>query len=233
METQNYQRVILAAFKRGNSCRKAPYKIIGDLPPPPSPTDLHLSAKGKANVEFTKGNYLPKQWWGLVCKNIDKLYYEKIGSTEPATTQKQKNLWSKIFRVTVKDIHWDELRLKGQKAISKRKIKNNIIASCPQKTKPVPPPVEEPEVPLSAKEIADERFIAGGYKNARYWWKLVCTGIDELYQRKTGNDDEQEIWKNILGATVDDIHRDELKNKGYDAAMRKSDIKKNITSSCQ
>jgi hypothetical protein len=277
-ETQNYHKVILAAYNRGNACNKAPPTFIDDLPLPPSPPDIDLSAKGKADVEFTKnkGMYSSKQWWGLVCKNIDKVYYENIGSTEPAITQKERKLWLKILNVTVKDIHRDELRLKGQKAMSKNRIRNNIKAYCPKTTREQPveelpveeqpveelpveeqaveelsleeqpveeptieePPVQEPaQIPLSAKKIADDNFKTGGYKK-RDWWKLVCKAIDHIYNKKTGKliastNSEIEIWKNILGATVNDIHRDELKNKGYDAAMRKSDIKKNITSSCQ
>jgi hypothetical protein len=238
-ETQHYHKVVLAAYKRGNSCKKAPSRIIAGLPDSISVSDdMDFSAKGKADVEFikNKGKYSAKQWWGLVCKNIDKVYYEKIGSTEPARTQKQIKLWSKIFNVTVKDIYQDELRLKGKNAMPKNRISDNIKQNCPKTTKPQP--YQEPSLnPRSAKDMADKIFTKNGYTNPRYWWRIVCEAVDQKYYTNTGNfiantDYEKEIWKNILRATVDDIHRDELKNKGYEAAMNKYDIKKNIISSC-
>ncbi|WP_069471609.1 lytic transglycosylase domain-containing protein [Candidatus Marithrix sp. Canyon 246] len=249
-ETQHYQKVILAAYNKGNACKKAPKIMTADLPLPPSPPDLSLSAKGKADVEFTKnkGMYSPKQWWGLVCKNIDKLYYEKIGSTEPATTQKQIKLWSNIFNVTVKDIHQDELRLKGQKAMSKSRIKDNIKKNCPNTIEEQPveeqpveeptveePPVQEPaQIPLSAKKIADDNFKTGGYKK-RDWWRLVCQTIDQKYYQFTGSfksattESEKQIWLNILRATINDIHQDTIANKNV---MFKKTIKRNILKAC-
>jgi soluble lytic murein transglycosylase-like protein len=136
-ETQKYHKRIIADFKRGNACRKASNKFIKVLPFSPSFSDFRLSAKGRADRDFRKGRYSSaKQWWGLVCKNIDKVYYQNIGRTccEPATTYKQKKLWRNIFAVTVEDIHRDEL-LKRRKAMSKRKIRNNIIEYCPKTTR--------------------------------------------------------------------------------------------------
>lgn len=240
-ETQHYHKVILKAYKRGNACDKAPFRFIHDSPLPSSPPDIYLSAKGKADVEFTKGSNLsPKDWWGLVCKNIDNVYYENIdGGTScgSAKTEKQIKLWSKIFNVTVKDIYQDELRLKGKNAMPKSRIRYNIKQHCPKTTKPQPD--QEPSLnPRSAKDMADKIFINNGYKNPRDWWKLVCKAIDEKYTQNTKNkkaltDSEKEIWRNILDTTVDEIRRDELKNKGYEAAMPKDDIKNNIISSCQ
>jgi soluble lytic murein transglycosylase-like protein len=137
-ETQRYHKAILAAYNRRNACRRAPKKPIKVLPFSPSFSDFRLSAKGRADRDFRKGRYSSaKQWWGLVCKNIDKVYYQNIGSTccEPATTYKQKKLWRKIFAVTVNDIHQDQLSKKGHNAMSKRKIKNNIIEYCPKTTR--------------------------------------------------------------------------------------------------
>ncbi|EDN71255.1 hypothetical protein BGP_5427 [Beggiatoa sp. PS] len=98
-----------------------------------------LSAKNSADVWF---NQLPRQqklasnWWKLVCRAIDDVYYQQIAKIEPravgkpAKTSRQKQMWQKVFNATVNDIRRDEVRNKKHNAWSRQKIKAKITATC-------------------------------------------------------------------------------------------------------
>jgi hypothetical protein len=143
-ETTGYVRNILAAWKPGEqTCPQgvaSPAIAIGSIG---KSSQAHLSAKGVADYRFVKGGHSsPKMWWRFVCQGIDVVYDREIYKTQPsacgkpAKTQRQKGTWIKILNVTVNDIYSDEVRLKQRRAMSKRKIKDNIIKGCPKPALP-------------------------------------------------------------------------------------------------
>ncbi len=184
----------------------------------------------------------PQVWWRLVCEAIDFVYDRKMEQVEPtavgksATTQRQINVWKKVLGATVNDIHNDNSRL------SRPKIKRNILAACPEESR------EERQTrkgktsrvvvsAKTAKTTADNWFINGNYTYSE-WWGLVCKAIDMVYNKEIGTvgqpaimPSQQRLWLNILDTTVDDIHIDELRIKGY-RAWSKLRIRKRIIRAC-
>ncbi|OQY57183.1 MAG: hypothetical protein DRR08_02590 [Candidatus Parabeggiatoa sp. nov. 2] len=143
-ETTGYVRKILAAWKPGEqNCPQnvaSPAIAIGSMG---KSSQAHLSAKGVADYRFVKGGYnSPKIWWKFVCQGIDVVYDREIYKTQPsacgkpAKTQRQIGTWVKILNVTINDIYGDEVRLKQRSAMSKRKVKANIIKACPKPALP-------------------------------------------------------------------------------------------------
>jgi len=97
---------------------------------------------------------------------------------------------------------------------------------------------------ISAKGIADYRFIKGHYQSPKIWWKLVCQAIDVVYDKEMSKlfpdavdqpaitPYQRKIWLNILDATVDDIYTDEVRLKGRKKAMPKHKIESQIKNAC-
>ena len=102
--------------------------------------------------------------------------------------------------------------------------------------------VHSPSSNLSAKKIADERFLAGNFKPYK-WWGFVCESIDVVYNEEIGKIEPDSIgkpaktkrqinmWINILDVTIDDIHVDEVRLKQANAKP-KSKIRRQIINAC-
>jgi len=116
--------------------------------------------------------------------------------------------------------------------------------TCPRGLKAGKPPViiKKNNAHLSAKGVADYRFIEGDFEPPE-WWKLVCESLDVVYDREITQTEPKSVgkpattpeqiktWLSILDATVDDIYRDELRLKGSTAMLR-SIIEENIRNAC-
>ena len=89
----------------------------------------------------------------------------------------------------------------------------------------------------SAKTIADNEFIYGGYTDFARWWRLVCEAVDELYYKKIGEIKpaetkyEKNVWNRILDATVSDIYSD-MKRLRKEKEWSIKKIKSKIINAC-
>ena len=95
---------------------------------------------------------------------------------------------------------------------------------------------------LSAKKIADDRFLAGNFKPYK-WWGFVCESIDVVYDKEIGKIDPDSIgkpaktnrqintWLKILDATVYDIYADEVKFRQANAKPKRK-IRRQIINAC-
>ncbi|HDN25526.1 MAG TPA: lytic transglycosylase domain-containing protein [Thioploca sp.] len=101
------------------------------VPKPVTPAN-YFSAKGLADNWFINTNYKsPSIWWTLVCRAIDVVYYREIGIIgQSAITPSQQKTWRKILGATVDDIYADDVRLKGNNAWAKYRIKSRILQGC-------------------------------------------------------------------------------------------------------
>lgn len=214
------------------------------------------SAKTIADNWFINGEYTQSQWWQLVCEAIDEVYDKKMGTKgKPAITLSQQRFWVDILNVTVKDIFQDIKRLQQQQIWPFERIKNRIISACPEKhtqqpTAQIPtlPNQQQPQnesdyLSLSPKMIANQKFTQGNYANET-WWRLICEAIDEVYYREIAKTQpnavgkpattasQQRLWLSIFETTVEDIHGDEVRQKGT-RALSKETIQNKITQSCQ
>jgi len=116
--------------------------------------------------------------------------------------------------------------------------------SCPRALKAGKPPksIKKNNAHISAKGVADYRFIEGDFEPSE-WWKLVCESLDVVYEREIAKTEPESVgkpattpeqiktWLSILNATVDDIYRDERRLKGSTAILR-SIIEENIRNAC-
>jgi len=116
--------------------------------------------------------------------------------------------------------------------------------TCPRglKAGPIPNVVKKNNAHLSAKGVADYRFIEGDFEPVE-WWKLVCESLDVVYDIEIAKTEPESVgqpaatgaqiktWLSILDATVDDIYEDERRLKGS-AAMLRSIIEENIRNAC-
>ncbi len=96
---------------------------------------------------------------------------------------------------------------------------------------------------LSAKGIADYRFLEGNFRPVE-WWGLVCESIDVVYDRQIAKIEpksvgkaaktkrQKNLWGQILLATVKDIHEDEIRLKRKRGALSEDRIKSNIINAC-
>ena len=76
-----------------------------------------------------KKRYSTDNWWQLLCKAIDEVYYRKT-NTRKARTKSQKKIWSNILDTTVNEFYTNEVR-KGNNNWPKKRIKRKITSSCP------------------------------------------------------------------------------------------------------
>gem|GEM_PF-1269027 len=116
--------------------------------------------------------------------------------------------------------------------------------TCPRGLKAKKPPkvAKKNNAHLSAKGIADYRFIEGDFEPPE-WWTLVYESLDVVYDVEIAKTEPKSVgqpattgaqiktWLSILDATVDDIYRDERRLKGS-AAMLRSIIEENIRNAC-
>ncbi|HEW97173.1 MAG: hypothetical protein DRR16_23575 [Candidatus Parabeggiatoa sp. nov. 3] len=97
---------------------------------------------------------------------------------------------------------------------------------------------------LSAIGIADFLFVAGNYPQ-QHWWTLVCQATDVVYDREIGQRQleavgqaantpfQQQLWWQILDATVENIYTDEVRLEGKNKALSQFEIKNKIITACQ
>lgn len=105
-------------------------------------------------------------------------------------------------------------------------------------------PMTANQAHLSAIGIADFLFLVGNYSQEEYWWPLVCQGTDLVYDREIGQKQQeavgqaantpfqQQLWMQILDATVENIYTDELRLEGKNKALSHSEIKDKIITAC-
>ncbi|MEK8016019.1 MAG: lytic transglycosylase domain-containing protein [Candidatus Parabeggiatoa sp.] len=216
-ETRKYMRNIMAIWGGGKKYEAVPEEFV--------------SAKAIADNWFIYGDdyILPSQWWRLVCRAVDEVYYKKSGKKGAAITPEDKAVWHRVLTATVDDIYADTKRVGQEKSWPSNRIKSKIKSSC-SKTNNTPE--------LSAKKIADQLFNKGADQSPKMWWKWVCEAIEVVYHKEKGSHpfamstSDNAFRNKILETTVDEIYADEVKHKGNKAWARDK-IRRKIKRVCR